>query len=412
MVIITDAQYRSTVSMLQELFKYGEDIVICAEEGSDPPAFYSKYCTMSRFMPKDRDEYKTELLNLCRLMSHAGGEDKPVLIPVGMKTVSMLSEYRDEFSAVADFIVPEKAVLDALNDKRRAAAAAKNIGIRVPREIGMTSDGKPVGAVCYPVIVKPVFGESLGLSAGKRYAFAYSEEELCAEYRRFSYLAGERPIVQEYAGSEGAGVCVVMDGSQRPVSVFCHRRLREYPVSGGPSSCCVSFYNENLVKKTVELLASAGFSGIAMAEFRRGGDGNYSFLEINPRIWGSYPLSVKAKSRFIENYVLASRGAVFEKPDANYERGKMMRFFVNDLLSCAGYIRSGSALKGAWGVASLFDLSVSDGVFDPSDPSPFKVYLKNCRKKAAAMIQPDEEDVSDPYDEGSAESKAARCEKE
>ena len=49
------------------------------------------------------------------------------------------------------------------------------------------------------------------------------------------------PIVQEKVEGPGEGVNLLLDQSSRLVCAFCHRRLREYPVTGGPSTCCVSF---------------------------------------------------------------------------------------------------------------------------------------------------------------------------
>jgi len=386
MIIITDAQYRSCVSMIEALAQSGEDIILCAEEGTDPPAFHSRYCVMARFMPKEKEAYKKELYDLCSFVYAPSSEEKPVIVPIGLKTVNILSEYKEEFSEVADFLVPDKAILDTANDKKLTASAAKAIGIRTPREIAMDSLGKPKDFyIRYPLYVKPVFGEELGLRAHERYEVVFNENELTEAYFKFTSLTGKAPLVQEYAGDTGVGVCVVMDRNSKPVTVFCHRRIREYPVSGGPSSCCISMYNKKLVKKSIELLESIKYTGIAMVEFRGDEDYGFSLLEINTRIWGSFPLCIKSGSSFIQDYVLASRGASFSKPDAYYKRGKVMSFALNDILAGADYIRSGDTALGLHAFLAIADPTVSDGIFDINDPKPFFVYLRNCAEKFCAQ---------------------------
>ena len=384
MIIITDAQYRSCVSMIEALAQSGEDIILCAEEGTNPPAFHSKYCVMARFMPKDTEEYRKELAELCKFVCTPESEEKPVIIPIGLKTVRLLAEYKDEFSEYADFIVPDKDVLETANDKEKMSEAAEESGIRIPRMIPVNESGDPLtNRIRYPVYVKPVFGEAYGMGASERYDIAFDEEEIANSYAKYLELTGKAPIVQEYAGDIGIGVCVVMDKNSEPVNIFCHKRVREYPVSGGPSSCCVSMFSQNLVNGAVKLLKAIGYTGIAMVEFRGSDDGHFAFLEVNTRIWGSFPLCVNSGSSFISDYVLAARGASFSVPDTHYKRGKMMSFAVNDILSGVDYIKSGSTALGLHAFGSIVDPTVSDGIFDLDDPKPFFVYLDNCRKKIA-----------------------------
>lgn len=393
MIIITDAHYRTCVSMIEALSGSGEDIILCAEEGTNPPAFHSKYCVMARFMPKEKEDYKKELLDLCRFVCSPDKEDKPVIIPIGLKTVTLLSEYQEEFSEYADFIVPDTDTLELANDKDEMADIAKAVGIKTPEKIPVDDTGYPLtNRIRYPVYVKPVFGEEFGLGASERYDIAFDEDGISDSFSKYLALTGKAPVVQEYAGDIGIGVCVVMDKDSNPVNIFCHKRVREYPVSGGPSSCCVSIYAPNIVKGAVRLLQSIRYTGIAMVEFRGSEDTSYSFLEINTRIWGSFPLCVKSGSSFISDYVLAARGASFSVPDTHYKRGKMMSFAVNDILAGTDYIKSGSTALGLHAFGSVIDPTVSDGIFSLDDPKPFFVYLDNCRKKIMKHKESEQEE--------------------
>ena len=104
-----------------------------------------------------------------------------------------------------------------------------------------------------------------------------------------------------------------------------------------------------MVVQAVSLLQALHFVGIAMVEFKGG-----RVLEINPRVWGSYPLTEAAGSRFAEDYIRAASGTVFAQPDAAYRRGQRMRFVLNDTLSVLAHLKKGHLRVAASGLADLF----------------------------------------------------------
>ncbi len=98
------------------------------------------------------------------------------------------------------------------------------------------------------------------------------------------------PILQECLPPGGAalGVGVLMNFSSEPRATFAYRRLREYPVGGGPSTLRESVRDETLCRTTERLLSALGWTGVAMAEFKVDPrDGRPKLLEVNPRFWGS-----------------------------------------------------------------------------------------------------------------------------
>jgi predicted ATP-grasp superfamily ATP-dependent carboligase len=72
-----------------------------------------------------------------------------------------------------------------------------------------------------------------------------------------------------------------------------HRRLRETPPSGGPSSCAVSIFENDLKSAGIKLLDHLQWHGVAMAEFKRDAKSSQLYLlEINPKFWGSLDLAL------------------------------------------------------------------------------------------------------------------------
>ncbi len=89
-------------------------------------------------------------------------------------------------------------------------------------------------------------------------------------------------------GGEALGVAVLMNFASEPKASFTYRRLREYPIAGGPSTLRESIWNPALQERAEHLLASLGWIGVAMVEFKVDPrDGEPKLLEVNPRFWGS-----------------------------------------------------------------------------------------------------------------------------
>ena len=370
-VIVTDVRYRTATAVIRPLSKAGYAVwaVQTRAESPKPPAtFSSRYVNQKIHLDgsvKEAD-YAARLLEVCQTAAKDG--ERPVLFPIGADTLAMLSAHAEQFRAVCDFLVAPPEILARANDKRTVAAVAREIGVPVPQEFDPDGELPPL-----PVVIKPRCGEKLGLHAEQRYRKAFSAEEYTAAMEKMRAY-DPQPIVQTLIAGDGMGVCVVMDESHRPVSAICHRRLREYPISGGPSTCCISVFDRAKLDYAVKLLQALEFVGIAMVEFK----GNF-VLEINPRIWGSYPLTDACGSRFAENYVRAAAGEVFESPDTDYQRGRRMRFVLNDTLAMLSYLRHGEFKKFFAGIIDIF--RAKEAIFRFSDQKPFWKYLSDAIRK-------------------------------
>ena len=364
-VIITDGRYRSAIAAARELGRAGYDVIVTetrADLSAAPPVFSSRYAGGEWIEGSVKDADYPD-----RLLSFVKRYDRPVLLPVGAATLKVIAERKAEFAEVSDFLVADPSALDALNDKNRVHAAAEALGLPAPRQY----DGAPDR---YPVIIKPRCGEAHGLKAKDRYCVAQDAEALARALERFRPYDPD-PIIQEKVEGDGEGVSVLMAGGSRLVRAICHRRIREYPMSGGPSTCCVTEYDEGKIDAAVRLLAHFGFVGLAMVEFKGG-----RILEVNPRIWGTFPLTVFAGAGFCESYVREAAGETVAYAPGNYETGKKMRFFVNDLAACADLLRHGRLGAGCAGLADIF--RVPEGLKDPRDRKAYRSYLRSYLRRS------------------------------
>ena len=269
---------------------------------------------------------------------------------------------RESFAGYADFLIAQPEALDALNDKQTVHDRAQALGLTVPRQYAGTPDR-------YPGVVKPHCGEKLGLKAAERYAVAENETEYNKIYRAMCRYDPE-PIVQERVQGPGRGVSLLLDRESRLIGAICHRRIREYPMSGGPSTCCVTEYDAQRIHRAAELLRSFGFTGLAMVEFK--GD---AILEVNPRIWGSFPLVPFAGSPMLECYVRAASGQRLEYTAQDYQLGRKMRFCFNDLAASADLLRHGKLRAGCGGLLDFF--RGREALKDREDKKAYLAYLKS-----------------------------------
>ncbi|MCR2833378.1 carboxylate--amine ligase [Parerythrobacter lacustris] len=297
--------------------------------------------------------------------------------------------------------VPDSAKLALVLDKPATLAAARAAGIQVPETWQPVADedlASSASRIAYPVaikwadptaIVKPL--EAAGI-AFEKVEYADDPASLLAILRRYDAY-GAYPLVQTYCPGYGLGQMFNMAGGRATLR-FQHRRLREWPVTGGVSSFCGSVAldkHSDQLAKSEELLRSIGWEGPAMVEYRYDpATGNYWLMEINGRFWGSIPLAHHAGAHFgWEAYrTLVAR----ENAQSTAQlRPRKARFMVPDLKHLVSRLResqTGVLAKLAL-VAGFFlafvDPEISYYVWSSGDPGPFVSDMKSLLRKAARL---------------------------
>lgn len=359
-VVITDGKYRASIAAARVLGRAGYQVVVTqtrADESGEPPVFSSRYVAQHRWIDgaaADRD-YPD------RLLAVLGEYSRPVLLCAGAASLNAVSARRAEFEAVCDLLVADPEILDALNDKEAVHRRCLELGIPVPVQYRGLPDA-------FPVVVKPHCGEKFGLKAAQRYGVAHDREEYERLYARMSQYDSD-PIVQERIVGDGEGVSLLLGRQGELLCALCHRRIREYPMTGGPSTCCVSFYDETMIAQAHALLRSFGFQGLGMVEFKGG-----RVLEVNPRIWGSFPLTEQAGSPMALRYVQAACGRPAEYAAGDYAVGVRMRFLLNDAAAALDYLRHGRIRPVLGALCDLVRAREALGAKD--DRAPLRKYWK------------------------------------
>lgn len=279
-----------------------------------------------------------------------------VIIP--MEETTLLAILRRKHLLASSIVIPfaPADMIERASDKAAVMRAAEDLAIPVPRSYD------PVNAPL-PAVVKPRFG-----SGARGVCYCRTRSELSGAVESVTRRYGP-VIVQEYIPSDEGGACVslLFDKQSDPVASFTHRRLREYPVTGGPSTLRISARNAEIEEYARRILTTMQWYGIASVEFRRDSrDGRYRFLEINPRFWGSLNLAIKAGVNFPLLLYRLARGEPIG-PTA-YRIGVRSRWlFPGD---CLHFLRNPRRFHLKPGFFEFRDGGVHDDFWEADDPNP------------------------------------------
>jgi predicted ATP-grasp superfamily ATP-dependent carboligase len=251
-----------------------------------------------------------------------------------------------------------------VHDKGWLISFAKERGIDCPATFlpqGPEQAAAMAPELPYPVLVKPRHS-----SGGRGIVRVDRQADLLPVYIRV-HARYPIPIVQECIppGGEALGVAVLMNFASEPRASFVYRRLREYPITGGPSTLRESIWNPELQQCAERLLSSLGWVGVAMVEFKEHPrDGRPKLLEVNPRFWGSLHHAIVCGVDFpFLLYSLAMEGDVAQMH--GYRVGVQSRSLLHgDLLH---FLRSPDRFRLN---PAFSDFSISDDVLSADDPWP------------------------------------------
>lgn len=388
--IVTDVHYRMSLALIRDLAQAGVEVITCEQDrcrdSRTSPALgaLSRYVSRHVWLPGGTDGLEA-LLSLCR-ETGLGRDCRPALLPAGAATLALIAENRERFEPLCGLCVPTAEQLDLLNSKPRLAGLAARLGMPLPESMAPGEDlDRFLDRQGLPCVIKPACGEKLGLTAAARYAVASTREEAWAAWERFSRLAGEPPVVQGYLPGRALG-CSVLARSGQVMAAICHQRVREYPVSGGPSSCCQCVEREDIRTYAARLTAETGLTGLAMFEFKEDRDGAPRLLECNPRVWGTFPLTRVSGSGIPLLWCALAWNAgnpdnPAPLPALTPPRGRRMIFAASDLMAAAGYARRGSPGRALGALGDFLNPWVRDGLFEWGDMLPALAYFRSLLAK-------------------------------
>ena len=322
MVLIDKADSGVALTIARSLGKKGVDVTAAASK-KRALAFYSKYCKNKVVYPPPESGAGRFVQKMLEIVKNGNHE---VLFTLGSPEMDVISRNRDRFIPYVNIPLVDHETLMKAKDKGQILKIAMENDVPCPKTYfpEKISDVENIkDRLEYPVVIKPRRGRG-----AKGVTYINSPKELVPKFKEVVTKYG-KSIIQEYIPHGGAyGFEALFNKDSKLRAFFVHRRIREYPVTGGPSTLRESVYDPEAVKYGTKLLKALNWYGVAMVEFRKDPrDGKLKLMEINPRFWGSLALSVAAGVDFpYLLYKMAVDGDV--KPVFDYKIGVKCRWLL------------------------------------------------------------------------------------
>lgn len=362
-VLVLDAeQGRIPLNVVRSLGREGIELHVAGSLNISTP-FYSRYCKKKIVYPSvslKPLKFKQFIFSLLKK------EKYDIVFPLMNDTVMFFSKYKDEISKHTFVPLVNYDKMKLAMNKEETIRLAQSLGIPCPATYypeNIKELREIIDNLKYPIVLKSRYGFG---SRGVR--ICKSRKEAIWNYKLLSKEYGS-PMVQEFIppGGDAIGVSFIFNGNNESKAVFTHKRLREFPISGGPSTLRESINHPLAESAALKLLKNIGWYGLAMVEFKVDPRDNVpKLMEINPRFWGSISLPIKAGVNFpLLLFQLSQRGDVDAPPP--HKIGLKSRWLGGDFLYL---LNAPSKLKFLPTFLNFADKNTFCEDFSKDDPLP------------------------------------------
>ncbi len=287
-----------------------------------------------------------------------------VLFPTNDEWVMAVARHRERLAEHFRIPFSDRAVIEALLDKRQLYANAERLSLPIPRTFSLDDPARTAREIRYPAIVKPAEQRRFYDRFGVKVFRAEDAHEL-ARFARDA--AGLACVAQEVVDVPAGGFYsftsyVAPDGEVR--GSFVGRKLEQYPEGFGTGCLVVGEQVPEIVERGKPILHAFGYHGISEVEFiydpqRK----EHLLLDVNPRVWKWIGLPVASG---VDLPWLAYSEAIGRGEHAGALRDGLRWIYERDyaLLSRerAPFPASGDVVLAVW---------------DPEDPGPFAQLILN-----------------------------------
>jgi len=322
-VLVTDGHWRKTLAVVRSLGRRGIHVTV-GERTHLNTSFFSKYCNRCMVYPSPR-RYADQFIQF--LLEEVKRNHYDCLLPMEEETLLLLARYQSEISKYTYLLIPDLKKIEFVRDKRNLIQFAEKQGIPVPKTFySPPSLTLPPwgGGEGEGFVIKPrISSGSFGISYLKR------REDLIPLYQKV-HAKYPYPLIQEWIPDGGGvfGLSALFDDVSNVKAAFVHKKLRMYPVQGGPSTLREGVHHPQIMELGLSLLKSLNWRGVAMVEFKLDPrDGIPKLMEVNPRFWGSLELAIASGVDFPYLILRMAQGENFE-PVLHYTVGRRSRWLL------------------------------------------------------------------------------------
>lgn len=305
---------------------------VVASEFEEVPASHSRYCDEQVSVPSPHEDllsYKDALVSL------AMRPDVETIIPTREEDAYVLSKYRQEFTAHVETSWPSFDSLRIAHDGYRLAQHAMNVGVPVPETRLLTDvddwDPELIVKQRYSILTSD-YADFLGPTEceGGGQEPIYLESGVPDTDEIVETMLGQVPIVQNVvSGSEYSFRALYDHGT--PVATSLRRQIRGKTYAGGASVFREMTHDSTIEELGMRLLNSLDWHGLASVQFFKNEETDEAkLIEINPRIWASVLLDMRAGADFPYHYWLMTRGEA-ERIDPSYRSDVATHLLLGEL---------------------------------------------------------------------------------
>jgi len=356
-VLVTDSEYKHALAAVRCLGRNKLKVMTCSKKFS--PTRFSRFSKASfrsgeeEFIKKLLEEIKKNKVDL--------------VMPIGYYSNILCSKNKDKIKKFSNIIIADYDKMLIASNKEKMAEFVKKLKISAPKT-WIVKNIEQANKIQFdgPMIIK----SSIEMR-GKKVEYVEDSKELKNIVKK--RLIYGHQIVQERIFGFGCGFFALYKNGKLKAS-FQHKRMRQYPCSGGTSSAAESYYDKELEIAGGKILDALKWEGVAMIEFIYDlKDKKYKFIEMNPKYWGSLDLAIASKVEFpYLEYLLTKKGN-FKMPE--YEKELRFQWVLpEDTLRIKTCLNRRQALKDYLG--DLFNPAVKKDIgYIFIDPLPTIIRL-------------------------------------
>ncbi len=372
-VLVTDGHFRKTLAAVRSLGQKGVQVTV-GERTCLNTSFFSKYCAKRLVYPSPRQN-PNEFIEF--LLKEIKENRYDCLFPMEEETLLLLVRFHSEISKYTYLLSPDLRKIEFARDKRNLMQFAEAHGIPTPKSFcfpltsipwnhGTNSTGPSLSldSIPIPAVIKPrISSGSFGI------VYVKKKEDLIPSYQRV-HEQFPFPLIQEWIPDGGGiyGFSALFDEASNVKAAFVHKKLRMYPVQGGPSTLGEGVVHPQIMEMGLSLLKSLNWAGVGMAEYKVDPrDGIPKLLEVNPRFWGSLQLAIVSGVDFPYLILRMAKGESFE-PVLQYAAGKRFRWLLlGDILH---FLNNPNRFHLHPSFFDFFDPHTSYDILSRDDPLP------------------------------------------
>jgi predicted ATP-grasp superfamily ATP-dependent carboligase len=362
-VLVTDGHFRKSLAVVRSLGRKGIPVAV-GERTFLNTSFFSKYCTRRLVYPSPQQS-PNQFIEF--LLKEIRKKQYDCLFPMEEGTLLLLAKYYSQISEYTYLLIPDLKKIEFVRDKGNLMRFAESHGFPVPKtwySPPLSPSPAMGGGMGEGVVIKPrISSGSFGI------VYVKKREDLISSYQnvheRYPF-----PLIQEWIPDGGGvfGLSALFDEASSVKAAFVHKKLRMYPVQGGPSTLAEGVEHPQIMELGLSLLKSLNWVGVGMVEFKVDPrDGIPKLMEVNPRFWGSLQLAIVSGVDFPFLILKMARKECFD-PILRYAVGKRFRWLLlGDILH---FLKHPQRFDLHPSFFNFFDPNTSYDIFSKDDPLP------------------------------------------